>query len=131
VWGGHLEPGTLVLKGADLLVGFLSSADSAQPVVAPAVAAPLERPSTPPAEPRVEIAVARGCPWSARALRLLRTLGIPYRMVQVEGNAERQELARRSGHGGLPQVFIDDQWIGGYDALAELHGQGALEVLRG
>jgi len=131
VWGGHLEPGTLVLKGADLLVGFLSSADPAPAVVAPAFAAPLERPSTPPAEPRVEIAVASGCPWSARALRLLRTLGIPHRVVQVEGSAERQELARRSGHGGVPQVFIDGQWIGGYDALAELHGQGALEVLRG
>jgi glutaredoxin len=95
------------------------------------LAAPLERPSTPPAEPRVEIAVASGCPWSARAQRLLRTLGIPHRVVQVEGSAERQELARRSGHGGVPQVFIDGQWIGGYDALAELHGQGALEVLRG
>jgi predicted DNA-binding protein with PD1-like motif/glutaredoxin len=131
VWGGHLEPGTLVLKGADLLVGLLSSADPTPAVVAPAVAAPLEHPSTPPAEPRVEIAVASGCPWSARALRLLRTLGIPHRVVQVEGSAERQELARRSGHGGVPQVFIDGQWIGGYDALAELHGQGALEALRG
>jgi glutaredoxin len=27
-------------------------------------------------------------------------------------------------------VFIDGQAIGGYDALAELHGQGALEALR-
>ncbi|MCS5691199.1 DUF296 domain-containing protein [Cyanobium sp. FGCU-6] len=126
VWGGHLEPGTLVLKGADLLVGFLASADSSPPV-----AAPLERPTTPSAEPRVEIAVATGCPWSARALRLLRTLGIAHQVLLVEDAAGRQELERLSGHGGVPQVFIDGQWIGGYDALAELHGQGALEILRG
>jgi len=118
VWGGHLEPGTLVLKGADLLVGFLASADPG-----PADAAP--------AEPRVEIAVASGCPWSARALRLLRTLGIPHQVLVVDDAAERLELERLSGHGGVPQVFIDGQWIGGYDALAELHGQGALESLRG
>jgi glutaredoxin len=28
-------------------------------------------------------------------------------------------------------VFISGRAIGGYDALAELHGQGALEPLRG
>jgi glutaredoxin len=126
VWGGHLEPGTLVLKGADLLVGFIAAADPA-----PVVAEPMERPTALPAEPRVEIAVASGCPWSARALRLLRTLGIPHQVLLVDGAAERQELARLSGHSGVPQVFIDGQWIGGYDALAELHGQGALEILRG
>lgn len=126
VWGGHLEPGTLVLKGADLLVGFLAAADPA-----PAVAEPMERPTALPAEPRVEIAVASGCPWSARALRLLRTLGIPHQVLLVDGAAERQELERLSGHSGVPQVFIDGQWIGGYDALAELHGEGALEILRG
>jgi predicted DNA-binding protein with PD1-like motif/glutaredoxin len=136
VWGGHLEPGTMVLKGADLLVGFLTSADPspAAPALAdpaPAVAAPQERPATLEAEPRVEIAVASGCPWSARALRLLRTLGIAHQVWLVDGAAEREELERLSGHGGVPQVFIDGQWIGGYDALAELHGQGVLEALRG
>lgn len=136
VWGGHLEPGTLVLKGADLLVGFLASADpgpqvSAESAAVAVAAAPLERPSVQPAEPRVEIAVASGCPWSARALRLLRTLGIPHRVLLADGAAEREELERLSGHGGVPQVFIDGQWIGGYDALAELHGQGVLESLRG
>ncbi|MCS5699372.1 DUF296 domain-containing protein [Cyanobium sp. FGCU-52] len=131
VWGGHLEPGTLVLKGADLLVGFLSSADPDPADPAPAVAAPRERPTPLPAEPRVEIAVASGCPWSARALRLLRTLGIAHQVWLVDGAAERQELEQLSGHGGVPQVFIDGQWIGGYDTLAELHGQGVLEALRG
>jgi glutaredoxin len=30
----------------------------------------------------------------------------------------------------MPQVFIDGQPIGGYDALADLHGRGALDPLR-
>ena len=144
VWGGHLEPGTLVQKGADLLVGLLeedagSDARSTgpsqrQPVGAnPAgaalglqEAAPIsatagnsgKQAAPPNGEPRVEIAVLAGCPYCARALRMLRTLGIAYRVIPP------------SGGGSLPQVSIDGVGIGGYDALAELHGRGELETLR-
>ncbi|MEB3323116.1 MAG: DUF296 domain-containing protein [Synechococcaceae cyanobacterium] len=117
VWGGHLERGTLVLRGAELLVGFLS----AQP--------PAEVPAGRGAQPRVEIAVASGCPYSARALRMLRTLAIPHEVRTVDGPAERRDLQARSGLATLPQVFIDGQCIGGYDALAELHGSGELARL--
>ena len=110
VWGGHLEPGTLVLRGADLLVGFLTE---------PGQPASQERTgATVPAEPRVEIATLPGCPFSRRALRMLRTLGIPFREIQP------------SNDGSVPQLFIDGVAIGGYDALAELHSRGDLETLR-
>ncbi len=117
VWGGHLEPGSLVLKGADLLVGWFDdpatpAATSASPAAARS-AAPCAA-----AAPRVRIAVQAGCPYSARALRMLRTLGIDYEQVEP--------LAGRSA----PLIWIDDEMIGGYDALAALHGQGALESLR-
>jgi uncharacterized protein len=117
VWGGHLDPGSLVLKGADLLVGWLDdpatpAATSASPAAARS-AAPCAA-----AAPRVRIAVLAGCPYSARALRMLRTLGIDCEQVEP--------LAGRS----VPQIWIDDEMIGGYDALAALHGQGALESLR-
>lgn len=105
VWGGHLEHGSHILKGADLLVGLLPSAP----------ARPNHRASA--SEPRVQIAVADGCPWSARALRMLRSLGIAYRLVPAAA-------------GSLPQVHIDGQLIGGYSELAELHGQGGLDGLR-
>ena len=113
VWGGHLEPGTLVLKGADLLVGFLPDSQPA-----------------PPEQPAVEVAVLPGCPWSKRALRMLRTLGIPHQVTTISGDAERGALEQRTGRGSLPQVFIEGQCIGGYDDLAELQGRGGLERLR-
>ena len=100
VWGGHLEHGSLVLKGADLLVGFL------EPSCAPS------------ATPRITIAVAEGCPWSARALRMLRTLAIPFTLVEPAPT------------GSLPQIHLDGVLIGGYDALADLHGRGELDALR-
>ena len=87
-------------------------------------------PAHEPVVPRVEIAVRSGCPFSARALRMLRTLGIPHEVQLADGDAERQAIAQRSGRGSLPQVFIDGEAIGGYDALADLHGRGALDPLR-
>lgn len=111
VWGGHLEPGTLVKSGADLLVGLLQG-------------------NLAGTAPRLEIAVLPGCPYSARALRMLRTLGIPHRLVSVESLDQREEIERRSGRATLPQVFLDGTPIGGYDELADLHQRGALESLR-
>ncbi len=126
VWGGHLEHGSLVLRGADLLVGFLPTAAPQGPMAATA------RPLDPvaPTQPRVEIAVRSGCPFSARALRMLRTLGIPHVVQLADDEGFRQEVAARSGRSSMPQVFIDGEPIGGYDALADLHGRGALDHLR-
>jgi predicted DNA-binding protein with PD1-like motif/glutaredoxin len=148
VWGGHLEPGSRVLAGADLLVGLLDAGAGTAPAgseaaiadpptpARPAAAAPPSSPapapaSAPPAAgPRLAIAVLPGCPYSARALRLLRTLGIPHLVEQVESQEQRQRLQELSGAASLPQVFIDGEPVGGYDALADLHGSGRLEPLR-
>lgn len=116
VWGGHLEPGSRVLKGADLLVGLLDTTGAAGTEAAGAEASanePLE-----PLEPRVTIAVRSGCPFSRRALRMLRTLGIPHQLIEP------------SADGPVPQIFFDGELIGGYDELAQRHGRGELEALR-
>ena len=110
VWGGHLEHGTLVLRGADLLVGLLGDGQSASANTHDGVSKLKE--------PRVEIAALPGCPFSRRALRMLRTLGIPFTEIEP------------SGQGPFPQLSIDGVAIGGYDALAELHSRGELEQLR-
>ncbi|MCT0214757.1 DUF296 domain-containing protein [Synechococcus sp. CS-1330] len=105
VWGGHLEHGTLVLRGADLLVGLLST-DTGAPTASAS------------REPRVEIAGRPECPFSRRALRMLRTLGIAFVEIEPEET------------GPVPQLFIDGVSIGGYNELAELHSRGELDVLR-
>ena len=118
VWGGHLEPGTLVQKGVDVLVGVLDQA----PVQA-------ESPAAEPT-PRLEIAVLPGCPWCSRALRLLRTLALPHTVIAVNNDADFAACKSRSGMGTFPQVFIDGTVIGGYDDLTALHAAGDLETLR-
>ena len=118
VWGGHLEPGTLVQKGVDVLVGVLDQA----PFQAESPAAA--------ATPRLEIAVLPGCPWCSRALRLLRTLALPHTVITVNNDADFAACQNRSGMRTFPQVFIDGTVIGGYDDLTALHAAGELETLR-
>ena len=119
VWGGHLEPGTLVLKGADVLVGWTESVSSA-----PAAAASQNQAA------RVETAVLPNCPWSRRAVRLLRTLQIPHEVVSVEDDGTAKLFMERSGMRSFPQIFVDANAIGGYDALSQWHSEGRLNSLR-
>ena len=111
VWGGHLEPGTLVQKGVDLLIGVLDQ-------------------TTPSPRPKIELAVLPGCPWCERALRLLRTLDLPHTVITVNDDTTFEQCHARSGMRTFPQVFVDDQVIGGYDELSGLHASGELAQLR-
>jgi predicted DNA-binding protein with PD1-like motif/glutaredoxin len=116
VWGGHLEPGTIVQKGVDLLIGVLEQREG--------------RPSRQTAAPRIEIAVLPGCPWCSRALRILRTLDLLHTVTTVNDDAAFQAVQQRSGMTTFPQVFIDGSVIGGYDDLAAMQAAGELDALR-
>ena len=116
VWGGHLEPGTIVQKGVDLLIGVLEQRDGS----------PEQQSST----ARLEIAVLPGCPWCSRALRILRTLDLPHTVTTINDDAAFQAVQQRSGMTTFPQVFIDGSVIGGYDDLAAMQAAGELNALR-
>ena len=116
VWGGHLEPGTIVQKGVDLLIGVLEQREG--------------RPARQTAAPRIEIAVLPGCPWCSRALRILRTLDLPHTVTTINDDDAFQAVQQRSGMTTFPQVFIDGTVIGGYDNLAAMQAAGELDALR-
>ena len=118
VWGGHLEPGTIVQKGVDLLIGVLEQREGRPARQTAAVA------------PRIEIAVLPGCPWCSRALRILRTLDLPHNVTTINDDAAFQAVQQRSGMTTFPQVFIDGSVIGGYDDLAAMQAAGELDALR-
>ena len=114
VWGGHLEPGTVVLRGAQLLLG-LSGLPNQQPETA---------------TERVELAVLPGCPWSHRASQLLIRLEIPHLLKTIDSDEGFDACRERSGMTVFPQIFVDGRAVGGYEDLLRLYGSGALEQLR-
>jgi glutaredoxin 3 len=60
---------------------------------------------------------------------LLKAKGIPFQEVDVTNDLElRQEVIRRSGRRTVPQIFIDDEPIGGFTELKALADSGELDA---
>lgn len=73
------------------------------------------------------------CPYCVRARRLLDAKGIQYTDIRVDAEPERRaEMeARANGRTSVPQIFIDDLHVGGFDDMAELDVEGRLDPLLG
>lgn len=70
------------------------------------------------------------CPFCQRALALLDSKGVTYRKVSVDGQAAiRQAMAERAGRTSVPQIWIGDTHVGGYDDLCALEAAGKLDEL--
>jgi glutaredoxin 3 len=70
------------------------------------------------------------CGYCAMAKRLLQDKGVAYEEIPVDMDvARRAEMEQRSGRRTVPQIFIGEQHIGGYDDLAALERAGKLDAL--
>ena len=80
---------------------------------------------------KVEIYTWRLCPFCIRAKALLDRKGVDYLEYAIDGDrAARAAMAERSGgRTSLPEIFIDDQHIGGCDELHALDRAGELDPL--
>jgi glutaredoxin 3 len=79
---------------------------------------------------RVEIYTTTSCPYCVQAKRLLQARGISYDEFDVGGDDDRRtEVIRRSGRRTVPQIFIDERSIGGFEELAALDASGELADL--
>ncbi len=69
------------------------------------------------------------CPFCDRAKMLLQKRNIEYTELKVDQDVKLFEemLALSSGRRSVPQIFIDDRHIGGYDDLVDFDMEGGLE----
>ena len=83
--------------------------------------------------PRVEIYLTRWCPYCHSARGLLDRKGVSYEVVDVGQQPERRaEMTQRAmGRRTVPQIFIDDQPMGGSDEIHALDRAGKLDPLLG
>ncbi|WP_331232664.1 thioredoxin-disulfide reductase [Natronorarus salvus] len=83
--------------------------------------------------PHVEVYTADECPYCERAKELLDAKGVEYELLDVTGDEEAKEAMaeRADGRKTVPEIFVDDELIGGYDELAELDESGELDALLG
>jgi len=79
---------------------------------------------------KIEIYTKPLCPYCHRAKALLDSKGLSYEEFEVSTNQEHlQEMLERSGRRTVPQIFINDQHIGGSDDLAQANADGTLDRL--
>ena len=74
------------------------------------------------------------CPYCVRAEQLLRRKGVAdIEKIRVDLEpARREEMMARTGRRSVPQIYIGDTHVGGYDDLAALDHAGGLDpLLRG
>ncbi|WP_071517037.1 glutaredoxin 3 [Geitlerinema sp. PCC 9228] len=77
----------------------------------------------------VEIYTWSTCPFCARAKALLDEKGVQYSEYTIDGDEEaRNRMAERAnGKRTMPQIFINNQHVGGCDELYQLESQGKLD----
>ena len=76
----------------------------------------------------VVIYTTQVCPYCIRAKALLSKKGIAYSEIDVsDDQAKRAWLVTATGQRTVPQIFINDQPIGGFDDLWALDRRGDLD----
>ena len=70
------------------------------------------------------------CPYCMRAERLLHKKGVQVHKILVDRNPqEMTTMIEITGRRTVPQIFIGDRHVGGYDDLVELDMEGELDPL--
>ncbi|RST31853.1 glutaredoxin 3 [Sphingomonas ginkgonis] len=79
---------------------------------------------------KVEMYLKTTCPYCVRAQQLLAHKGVDLVAYNIDaGGPKREEMIQRAGRMTVPQIFIDDQHVGGCDDLFALERQGRLDEL--
>ncbi|MGK5024888.1 glutaredoxin 3 [Janthinobacterium sp. RB2R34] len=70
------------------------------------------------------------CPYCVRAERLLEAKGVTVQKVRVDLDpAERIKMMERTGRRTVPQIYVGDTHVGGFDDLYALDQAGKLDPL--
>lgn len=70
------------------------------------------------------------CPFCVMADRLLTSKGVQIEKIRVDQFPERrQEMMQRTGRRTVPQIYIGETHVGGYDDLYALEKAGKLDLL--
>jgi glutaredoxin 3 len=82
--------------------------------------------------PNIKVYSGNMCPYCTAAKRLLDSKSVKYEEVNVDSDpAARTEMEQLSQRTSVPQIFIGDTHVGGFDDLAELNREGKLNAMLG
>lgn len=79
---------------------------------------------------KVVVYSKENCPYCTKAKELLNARNIAFTEIRIDQDTSKlEEMLRLSNRRTVPQIFINDQPIGGFDDLAALAKSGKLDGL--
>lgn len=70
------------------------------------------------------------CPYCVAAKNFLKSRGLAWTEVRIDlDDAARERMLARTRRTSVPQIFIGEHHVGGYDDMIALHRAGKLEPL--
>ena len=81
--------------------------------------------------PPVTIYTKSWCPYCMAAKDLLTQKGVAFTEIEITGKPDvREQMIRRAGgRSTVPQIFIGERHVGGFDDLSALQRRGELDAL--
>jgi glutaredoxin 3 len=85
------------------------------------------------ASPEIVMYSTNWCAYCQRARSLLDRKGVSIQEIKIDDSPEQRDimLKRSGGRRTVPQIFIGERHVGGYDDLAALDRAGELDKLLG
>ena len=79
---------------------------------------------------KVEMYTTGICPYCHADKQLFKSKGVRYTEIRVDKDpAKRAEMMKRSQRRTVPQIWVGDTHVGGFDEAAALERQGRLDSL--
>lgn len=70
------------------------------------------------------------CPYCVAAKNFFRSKGLSWTEIRIDADpAERERMIARANRTSVPQIFVGDVHVGGFDDMMALHRAGKFEPL--
>ena len=80
--------------------------------------------------PHIKVYSTPNCPFCISAKALLKSKNLNFKEIDVSQDiASLQKMVKLSGLRTVPQIFINDKSIGGFDELSKMNADGELPYL--
>ena len=81
-------------------------------------------------QPDIKVYSGRFCGYCVAAERLLKGKGLEYEVIKAEEEREKfEQMMQETGSRSVPQIFIGERHVGGFDDLSALNQSGELDQI--
>ncbi|HTI97213.1 MAG TPA: glutaredoxin 3 [Rudaea sp.] len=82
--------------------------------------------------PKIEMYTSANCAYCVAAKNLLKSKGLDYAEIRIDADpVRREEMLARAQRRTVPQIFVNDRLVGGYEDLVAAERSGELAKLIG